>query len=68
LLILARRASRGDETIRKQAYKLYLAHMRYVNNWDLVDVSVPDIVGGYLVDKSRALLDQLAASQSLWER
>jgi 3-methyladenine DNA glycosylase AlkD len=39
-----------------------------VNNWDLVDVSAPTIVGGYLADKSRKPLDRLTGSRSLWER
>jgi 3-methyladenine DNA glycosylase AlkD len=68
LLILVRRVMRGDETVKKRVYKLYMAHTRYVNNWDLVDASAREIVGGYLVDKARDPLYQLAASPSLWER
>ncbi len=49
-------------------YELYLANTRYVNNWDLVDASAREIVGGYLADRSREPLDRLAASSSLWER
>ena len=36
--------------------------------WDLVDASAPEIVGGYLADKSREPLDRLASSRNLWER
>jgi len=68
LLILVLRTSRSDETTKKQVYDLYLAHTRYINNWDLVDASAREIVGGYLADKSREPLHQLAASQNLWER
>jgi 3-methyladenine DNA glycosylase AlkD len=68
LLILARRAAHGDEPTKKQIYELYPAHTRYVNNWDLVDASAREIVGGYLVNKSRKPLVRLAASPSLWER
>jgi 3-methyladenine DNA glycosylase AlkD len=68
LLILARRAFQSDEATKKQVYKLYLAHTRYINNWDLVDASAREIVGGYLADKSREPLDRLAASRNLWER
>jgi len=68
LLILARQASQGNEATKKQVYKLYLAHTRYINNWDLVDASAREIVGGYLADKSREPLDRLAASRNLWER
>ena len=39
-----------------------------MNNWDLVDLSAPSIVGSYLADRSRAPLYRLARSKSLWER
>jgi len=68
LLILVRRVSKSDEAMKKRAYTLYLRHTRYVNNWDLVDASAREIVGGYLVDKARDPLHRLAASPSLWER
>jgi 3-methyladenine DNA glycosylase AlkD len=68
LLVLIRRVSRADMATKKEVYKLYLAHTRYINNWDLVDSSAREIVGGYLADKSRKPLDRLAASKSLWER
>jgi 3-methyladenine DNA glycosylase AlkD len=68
LLILVRRVSRADKAVKKEVYELYLAHTRYINNWDLVDSSAREIVGGYLAEKSRKPLDRLAASKSLWER
>jgi 3-methyladenine DNA glycosylase AlkD len=68
LLILVRRVSRADKATKKQVYKLYLAQTRYINNWDLVDASAREIVGGYLADKSRKPLDRLATSKCLWER
>jgi 3-methyladenine DNA glycosylase AlkD len=68
LLILVRIVTRAPDSIRKQVYDLYLASTRFVNNWDLVDLSAPPLVGGYLVDKSRKPLVDLARSQSLWER
>jgi 3-methyladenine DNA glycosylase AlkD len=68
LLILVGQASKGDLPTRKSIYDLYLAHTRFVNNWDLVDASAPAIVGGYLADRSRKPLDRLAGSVSLWER
>jgi 3-methyladenine DNA glycosylase AlkD len=39
-----------------------------VNNWDLVDSSAPQIVGGWLSDKPRDLLGKLAKSKNLWFR
>jgi 3-methyladenine DNA glycosylase AlkD len=68
LLILVRQATRGDGAAKQKIYELYLAHTRYINNWDLVDASAREIVGGYLYDKSREPLVNLARSASLWER
>jgi 3-methyladenine DNA glycosylase AlkD len=51
-------------------FERYLAAVRRgrINNWDLVDSSAEFIVGEHLYDRDRSLLDELAASGSLWER
>lgn len=49
-------------------YRLYLKHTKYINNWDLVDVTAKHIVGVHLFDKDRTPLYRLAVSASLWER
>lgn len=53
---------------RQELYELYLRRMDRINNWDLVDVSAPYVVGGYLFDKPRDKLYELARSVNLWER
>ena len=68
LLILVRQAATSDSGVKEKIYKLYLAHTRYINNWDLVDASARDIVGGHLADKSRQPLVRLAVSKNIWER
>ena len=68
LLILVRRFERGDEAAQRAIYDLYLSETRWINNWDLVDVSAYKIVGAWLLRRSRAPLKKLAASHSLWER
>jgi len=68
LISLVNTFDKGDETIQKKIYDLYLANTNYINNWDLVDVSAPNIVGAYLFTRSRKLLYQLGRSKSLWER
>jgi 3-methyladenine DNA glycosylase AlkD len=52
----------------KTIYDFYLKNTAFINNWDLVDISAPKIVGAYLDDKPRKVLYQLAKSDSLWER
>jgi len=69
LLLLVAAFKRSDERGRERIYRGYLrAIRRYVNNWDLVDTSAPDIVGQFLERRSRAPLHELARSLNLWER
>ena len=68
LIILTMQYKRGDEDTQQQIFDLYLAHTSRINNWDLVDVSAPGIVGAHLYERDRVVLDELAASASLWER
>ncbi|MEV6609021.1 DNA alkylation repair protein [Kutzneria sp. NPDC051319] len=68
LLILVLRFAKADEAVRSQIVDLYLANTASVNNWDLVDSSAFQLLGEWLVDRDRAVLDRLAGSQSLWER
>lgn len=39
-----------------------------INNWDLVDLSAPGIVGEYLKDKPRDVLYRLAGNELLWDQ
>jgi 3-methyladenine DNA glycosylase AlkD len=68
LLLLVEQFSRADEKRQVKIYDLYLANTRYINNWDLVDSSAHKIVGPYLENRDRAILQTLARSKSLWER
>lgn len=68
LMILVGRFQRGDERQRSDVVKLYLANLKWVNNWDLVDSSAHLILGPHLPRGSRSLLDTLSRSPSLWER
>ena len=48
--------------------EFFLKNTKYINNWDLVDVTVPKTVGAYLIDNDRSILYELVKSSSLWER
>lgn len=52
----------------KEIFDFYLAHTKYINNWDLVDISAPKIVGDYEFSHPSDLLAKLAHSPGLWER
>ncbi len=68
LLLLMQFYQAADEAAQQAAYDLYLGHTRRINNWDLVDVSAPRIVGCHLEERPRKVLYQLARSTLLWER
>jgi 3-methyladenine DNA glycosylase AlkD len=68
LVILSSQFEKGDAQTRKSICDLYLANTERVNNWDLVDLSAPHIVGAHLQNRSRRPLYRLAKSTSLWER
>jgi len=68
LLILVRNCTRGDQREQERIYKLYMRHLRFINNWDLVDVSAEHMVGAYLRERSKKPLYALARSKNLWER
>jgi len=67
LLVDAHARSRSDAE-RRAIHEAYLAHMALVNNWDLVDASAEHLVGPHVAPDDLALLDRLAAAESLWER
>ena len=68
LLILVRQFQKSDRVMKKKVYAFYLRHIRFINNWDLVDLSSHQIVGAYLEDKNRAILYKLVKSPHLWDR
>jgi Predicted DNA alkylation repair enzyme len=68
LLLLVLQMARVAEAEQKRIFDLYLANTQWINNWDLVDCSAPQVVGAYLENKSRKCLYSLVASESLWER
>jgi 3-methyladenine DNA glycosylase AlkD len=68
LILLVEQYSKGDEKARASIFAAYLKHTRFINNWDLVDLSAPQIVGRHLAERDRSILYKLARSGSLWER
>ncbi|MEH1164088.1 DNA alkylation repair protein [Micromonospora sp. CPCC 205539] len=68
LFILVRKFAKGDEEERGRIFGITLANTDRINNWDLVDSSAPYIVGPWLIDKDRSVLDRLAESSLVWDR
>ncbi len=63
----ARRKKLPDED-RRALFDLYLRRHDRIDNWDLVDRAAPFVVGEYLVNGDRTVLDRLAASANPNER
>lgn len=68
LMIFILKFQKGNEAVQREIYETYLQHTRFINNWDLVDLSAYKIVGPYLERRNRKILNKLAVSKSLWER
>lgn len=64
----AARRPRASPARRKELFDLYLRRTDRIDSWDLVDLAAPYVVGGYLFDKPRDVLYELARSANVWER
>jgi 3-methyladenine DNA glycosylase AlkD len=62
------RSRKTTGTRRKELFDLYLRRHDRIDSWDLVDRSAPYVVGQYLADRPRTLLDRLARSKRPMER
>ena len=64
LILVGRFRKLPEETVG-----FYLRHTRGINNWDLVDLSAPYILGRHLTGSSdRSILYTLAESDNMWEQ
>jgi 3-methyladenine DNA glycosylase AlkD len=69
LVVLTDRAARADAEERRELYDFYLAQTDRINNWDLVDLSCREVVGGQLLALGDwSPLKKLTRSDNLWER
>lgn len=69
LLILVEQFERAEVASRRRILRFYLARLDRVNNWDLVDLSAPKILGAHCVEHPEPdVLLRLARSRDLWRR
>ena len=68
LLILVDKYQNADEKEKEHVYKFYLQNRKHINNWDLVDLSAPKIVGQHLLDREKEILYKYARSKKLWDK
>ncbi|MEU5550341.1 DNA alkylation repair protein [Micromonospora sp. NPDC047793] len=68
IFILVRKFGGADEPERGRIVELVLTHTGHLNNWDLVDSCAPYVLGPWLLDKDRDVLERLAGSPLVWDR
>lgn len=68
LFILVDSFSKADEKQGEEIFRFYMQNRHGINNWDLVDLSAPLIVGAFLFDKERTILYELAESSNIWDK
>lgn len=68
LVILSEQYRKATDASKASVVRFYKKHAAQANNWDLVDLSAPRILGAYLMDKERSALYRFAQSPNLWKR
>ncbi|MBS3149674.1 DNA alkylation repair protein [Candidatus Woesearchaeota archaeon] len=68
LFILVHKYEKANKITKKKIFDFYLSNTKYINNWDLIDLSSHKILGDFLYEKNKDILYKLAKSSSLWER
>lgn len=68
LIILTEKYKKSSEQDKENIFGFYLRNSKNINNWDLVDLSCPNIVGNFLFNKNKKILYDLVNSGDLWER
>ncbi|MEP0861843.1 MAG: DNA alkylation repair protein [Ignavibacterium sp.] len=67
-LIMVEKFNKANEKEREKIYRFYLTNRKGINNWDLVDLTAPKIIGTYLLNRDKKNLFDLAKSNNLWDR
>ncbi len=68
VFILIFKFEKATASVREEIIQTYLDNITGINNWDLVDLSTPKLLGPYLWDKDRQLLYEWARLDDLWKQ
>jgi 3-methyladenine DNA glycosylase AlkD len=68
LFILVQKYKTAQVKDREIIFNIYISNTKYINNWDLVDLSAPNIVGFHLSDKPKNILYDFSKSDDLWKK
>jgi 3-methyladenine DNA glycosylase AlkD len=67
LMIMIAKYEKASEDKKAKIVAVYLKNTKYVNNWDLVDLSAPALAGGYWYNNHPDGMWKYAESGNLWE-
>lgn len=68
LFILVNHYEKGDDKTRETIFRFYIKNTKNINNWDLVDLSAPKIIGAHLLNKDKEILFEFARSSDIWKK
>lgn len=68
LFILVHRYQKADTQGQQDLHAYFKEHLDQVNNWNLVDLSAPPLMGVPLLNASKDILLELVASNNMWRR
>ena len=68
LFIMVSQFKKGDGKLKEKIFKVYVSNTKYINNWDLIDLTAGQIVGAYLENRPKDILYQFARSKDLWKK
>lgn len=69
LILVLKFEKTKDEAVKSEIIAFYLNHLKYINNWDLVDSSCYKILGRYCFEyQKEELLRKLSGSEEMWHK
>ena len=68
LFVLIDQYKKADKKTKEYIFSFYIRNRKGINNWDLVDISAPKIIGKHLFEKDKSILYKFALSKNVWER
>jgi len=68
ILISKYKKTKKDFFEKRRIYEFYMKNTQNINNWDLVDISCPHIVGDFLSREGTETIKILAKSNNIWEK
>jgi 3-methyladenine DNA glycosylase AlkD len=66
ILVMKYNEAKKDTKEEDKIIKFYIKNIKNINNWDLVDLSCPYILGPYFFSRDRKFLYELSRDKNMW--